>query len=65
MKETETFLLWLYGYGSKYDTPFWKYAKSLPFNPDDRFTHMCNDYPNDDVYGQWSQYSFDIVKKYC
>ena len=65
MKETETFLLWLYGYGSKYDTPFWKYAKSLPFNPDDRFTHMHNDYPNDDVYGQWSQYSFDIVKKYC
>ena len=29
--KTQTFLLWHYQNGSKYDTPFWHYAKSLPF----------------------------------
>ena len=37
MKEIETFILWHYQKGSKYDTPFWRYAKSLPFKPDDEF----------------------------
>ena len=37
MKKIETFILWHYQKGSKYDTPFWRYAKSLPFNPDDEF----------------------------
>tara|TARA_B100001769_G_scaffold224229_1_gene185055 strand:- start:256 stop:1050 length:795 start_codon:yes stop_codon:yes gene_type:complete len=65
MKETETFLLWLYQNGSKYDTPFWTHAKSLPFNPDARFYDMCNDSLTEDVYGgQWPKYSFDIFKKY-
>ena len=34
VKQIETFILWHYQFGSKYDTPFWKYAKSLPFDPD-------------------------------
>ena len=34
VKQIETFILWHYQFGSKYDTPFWKYAKSLPFEPD-------------------------------
>ena len=42
MKETETFILWLYQYGSKYNTPFWKYAKSLPFKPNDKFKTMLD-----------------------
>ena len=33
IQRMETFLLWHYQFGSKYDTPFWEYAKSLPFNP--------------------------------
>jgi hypothetical protein len=37
MKEMETFILWHYQFGSAFDTPFWKYAKSLPFNTDGRF----------------------------
>ena len=65
MKETETFLLWLYGYGSKYDTPFWKYAKSLPFNPDARFYEMCNDSSTEYVYGLWRHHNFNVFKKYC
>ena len=40
MKEIETFILWHYQFGSKYDTPFWKYAKSLPFYPDEKFREL-------------------------
>tara|TARA_R100001463_G_scaffold7675_1_gene24391 strand:- start:4 stop:1083 length:1080 start_codon:yes stop_codon:yes gene_type:complete len=64
MKEIETFILWNYQHGSKYDTPFWKYAKSLPFNPDERFDIMLNNPKEDDVYGQWTPWSFKIFKKH-
>ena len=56
MKEIETFILWHYQYGSKYDTPFWEYAKSLPFNPDNKF-YYNGDYDGDD-YGHWNSHSF-------
>lgn len=42
MFKIQTFVLWHYQYGSKYDTPFWDYAKSLPFCPDDFFMEMYN-----------------------
>ena len=29
IKHTQNFVLWHYHFGSKYDTPFWNYAKSL------------------------------------
>ena len=64
MKEIETFILWNYQHGSKYDTPFWKYAKSLPFNPDERFNTVLNNPKEDDVYGQWNTGSFKIFKKH-
>jgi hypothetical protein len=37
VQQLETFILWHYQFGSKYDTPFWEYAKSLPFKPDSYF----------------------------
>ena len=37
MFRLEKFILWHYQFGSKYDTPFWEYAKSLPFKPDSYF----------------------------
>jgi len=40
MKEIEDFILWHYQFGSKYDTPFWEYAKSLPFNPNPQFNKV-------------------------
>ena len=40
MKRIATFILWHYQCGSKYDTPFWKYAKSLPFKPDTEFQYI-------------------------
>lgn len=72
VKEIETFILWHYQYGSKYDTPFWEYAKTLPFKPDQKFINMLQyAINNTDVkiatdtiqdkklnYGQWTPYSF-------
>ena len=54
-KEVENFILWHYQFGSKYDSPFWNYAKSLPFNPDDKFKRM-NKLPGDSQkkYGNWT-----------
>tara|TARA_B100000287_G_scaffold101041_1_gene93197 strand:+ start:801 stop:1868 length:1068 start_codon:yes stop_codon:yes gene_type:complete len=65
MKEIETFILWNYRQGSKYDTPFWEYAKSLPFNPDETFNKIIHD--PDSVptgYGQWAGWSFKQFKKH-
>ena len=63
MIEIQNVILWHYQYGSKFDTPFWEYAKSLPFNPDDRFYMMLND-DNDSEpqYGTWRKYNFDNWK---
>ena len=57
MKQLENIILWHYQYGSKYDTPFWKYAKSLPFNPDSKFLDIVSG-KIDEEYGQWSQWNF-------
>ena len=42
ISKIETFLLWHYQFGSVYDTPFWEYTKSLPFNPDEQFKYIMN-----------------------
>ena len=31
IERIQNFVLWHYHFGSKYDTPFWKYAKTLTF----------------------------------
>ena len=63
MKQLENIILWHYQFGSKFDTPFWKYAKSLPFNPDNKFLEMISDEKNDpEKYGQWKKWNFDIWK---
>ena len=73
MKEIETFILWHYQFGSKYDTPFWEYAKSLPFYPDERFRKLIKNplslreldmkQPEEEInYGQWATPSMKIWK---
>jgi len=57
MIETQNIVLWHYQFGSKFDTPFWDYAKSLPFNPDQRFNDIING-NLDEEYGQWEQWNF-------
>jgi len=74
MQELQNFVLWHYQFGSKFDTPFWEYAKSLPFDPDPLFHKVLNycdkDTSNDELirtlaktqsqlhYGQWGPFSF-------
>jgi len=67
MWKIETFVLWHYQNGSKYDTPFWEYAKSLPFNPPKEFidiVDMVNKktrneiIQNTDFYAIWQPNSF-------
>lgn len=73
MRKNETFVLWHYQNGSKYDTPFWEYAKSLPFNPDDEFRSNLDDSRKVSLresyhvdreegrsYADWGQRSFKI-----
>ena len=63
MKQLENIILWHYQFGSKFDTPFWDYAKSLPFNPDDKFLKMVSDEKNDtEQYGQRKKWNFNIWK---
>jgi hypothetical protein len=62
----QNFLLWHYQYGSKYDTPFWEYAKSLPFEMDYNFKWNVDYAMSHDVkylnenpmfYSQWNSYN--------
>ena len=63
MIQLQNIILWHYQYGSKYDTPFWEYAKSLPFNPDDEFYDIINSNDQSKYYGQWQAWNFDNWKK--
>ena len=68
INETKTFINWHYMYGSKYDTPFWKYANRLVSIEDPLFHKMLEQVKNSsmveltnqsrEVYGQWDAYSF-------
>ena len=71
IRKIQNFILWHYQFGSKYDTPFWKYAKSL-FSFDPEFNNFVDtsinmnwdeaiDFDNIDyksLYAQWSAFSF-------
>ena len=54
MSQIETFLLWHYQFGSKYNTPFWDYAKSLPFNPDEQFKYIMSNLNTNRKYYNWT-----------
>ena len=72
IKQIHNFVLWHYQFGSKYDTPFWDYAKTLVFEDNifDQFlahAKTCDQYsivPDcygggtlNHQYGQWSAYA--------
>tara|TARA_R100000008_G_C3578035_1_gene166521 strand:- start:904 stop:1989 length:1086 start_codon:yes stop_codon:yes gene_type:complete len=59
VKEVQNFVLWHYQSGSKYDTPFWDYAKSLSFDPGPKFKKMFKKNTKEQ-YGNWSARSFKI-----
>ena len=55
IKQLQNYILWHYQVGSKYDTPFWNYAKGLTFK-DDLFDSMLTG--DNSIYGQWKNYNF-------
>lgn len=67
--EIETFILWHYQFGSKYDTPFWDFAKTFEIN-DERFSYISEyaittnetklrqTYHAGMQYGQWQPWNF-------
>ena len=76
IEQVKNFVLWHYQCGSKYDTPFWDYARSLTFK-DDAFDAMLYESRTYDKYGiipksyggytidgneygQWAPYSFKV-----
>ena len=63
VKEFQNFILWHYQNGSKYDTPFWKYAKSLPFKPDYKFKHMLKTNNPEELYGAWNPPTFKLWQR--
>jgi len=75
IKETQNFVLWHYHYGSKYNTPFWNYARTLCFEDKnfDKFLKYSKETSFDDImpvsyggcapnilYGQWNPWSFKV-----
>ena len=69
ISKVQNFVLWHYQFGSKYNTPFWDYAKTLTFNDPDfnlllkkakrSFKWQINN-NMDDVYSQWPLSSFKV-----
>ena len=59
--ELQNIVMWHYQYGSRFDTPFWDYAKSLHFKPDQGFYEVANG-NLDEEYGQWEQWNFENWK---
>ena len=71
MHEVQDFILWHYKNGSKYDTPFWNYAQSLPYFNESAITdyiERCINAPsiiNEDLansfqYAYWEPRSYKI-----
>ena len=72
VKQIETFVLWHYQYGSTYNTPFWDYAKSLPFEMDREFVTLLEksrnhsfkellwDHIDKEEYAHWSSFNFKV-----
>jgi len=70
IRRVQNFILWHYQFGSKYDTPFWEYAKSLSF-VDSEFNRFLETSINMDwdeainidniddksLYAQWTAFS--------
>ena len=60
-KQIQNFILWHYNFGSKYNTPFWKYAKKLSNNiekTDIEFKDILN-YSKDTDYSKIREIPFD------
>ena len=73
IKQLQNFVLWHYQFGSKYDTPFWNYAKKLTFSDPLFYSKLEKSMKsewnnihynvlagNDTDYAQWNNYSIKL-----
>ena len=73
IKQLQNFVLWHYHFGSKYDTPFWNYAKKLTFSDPLFYSKLEKSMKsewnnihynvlagNDTDYAQWNNYSIKL-----
>ena len=58
----ERFILWHYQFGSKYDTPYWEYAKSIDIEHDDELLRCINDCGEKSYYDCIEQKYGGLVK---
>jgi len=67
IRQIQNFILWHYQFGSKYDTPFWDYAKTLISTDDsfNKFLYVADQMTWDQAiastkygYAQWPPFSF-------
>ena len=58
IEQTQNFVLWHYQFGSKYDTPFWNYAKTLSFKDFefDSFLEYSRQFDNYDILPYGDEY---------
>ena len=66
MFRLETFIMWHYQFGSKYNSPFWDYVKTLPFRPDARFNQtleLSKDMTHLEMEQKW-QYDTNLSEDY-
>ena len=67
--EIENFIIWHYQFGSKYDTPFWDYAKTFTIEDPEFYKFLkytqnigddwCDEEKNRNMwYGQWQAMGF-------
>ena len=66
IEQTQNFVLWHYQFGSKYDTPFWDYAKTLTFE-DKEFDNFLNILDNliSMIFTQKAIFMVEWQKDYC
>ena len=66
MFRLETFVMWHYQFGSKYESSFWDYVKTLPFRPDARFNktlESCKSMTPLEMERKW-QYDTNLSEDY-
>ena len=56
IEKVQNFILWHYHFGSKYDTPFWEYARTLTFN--DPHFNMFLRQKGEGLYAYWDSLPF-------
>ena len=59
IEKVQNFVLWHYHFGSKYDTPFWEYARTLTFKDDD-----FNMFLEENVGGWYAYWDSPIFKSW-